>query len=345
VLALAALLPALAGCSYHYARGQALEAQERWEEAHIAYRLAYVDDPQDPDFRAAVERTSKVVARENFERYQSYLAAKEFRKAYARLADAARQDPRLQPVRDEERKWLRVLIAGRVTLSFESLRSNLSLADEIRLMARFNTPNPGQTVEAEIDIDTGIFFAEDLLFEPPDQLLAYYTLNSISVDLVQKATAGRQFTSTEAVRLINFRTPVLERFEGGFKLPDQGEPHRIEEHRGTILDPPDKADYWFPPVNVRYTMQAEGARIVASNEAARTDFLPRFLYVNRPARRMMAGFGHYEIRQDPVSRRWGITRLPLQVQDYFGELSRNVALQPYFFYHGAVIEFVERKRG
>jgi hypothetical protein len=92
-------------------------------------------------------------------------------------------------------------------------------------------------------------------------------------------------------------------------------------------------------------MSTDGNQIVATNEAARTDFLPRDLYTNREARRMFVGFGHYEILQDPTSRRWGIRRLPIQAKDYFHELSRNVALQPYFFYHGSVVEFVERERG
>ena len=48
---------------------------------------------------------------------------------------------------------------------------------------------------------------------------------------------------------------------------------------------------------------------------------------------------------NPASRRWGITQLPVQEKDYFLQLSRNVALQPYFFYHGAAVEFVERGRG
>jgi tetratricopeptide (TPR) repeat protein len=339
------LLAALAGCSYDYARGQSLEAQERWEEAAIAYRLAYVGDPNDPDYREALQRTNKVVARENFERYQAYLAGKEFQKAYARLSDAARQDPELEAVRQEERKWIRVLVAGQVRLSFESLRTNLSLADEISLIARFNTPNPGQTIEAEIDIDSGIFFVEDLLYDPPDQLLAYYTLNSIGVNLVQGASSTRQFTSTEAVRLINFRAPVLERFGGTLVFDQKGELKPILEHRQTIADPLVKPAYWFPPVNMRYTLSAESPRIYATDEAKRTDFLPRFLYFNRESRRLFVGFGHYEIMQDPISRKWGITRLPLQERDYFLALSRNVALQPYFFYHGPVIEFVERERG
>ncbi len=84
-----AVLLLAAGCNYHYSRGVTLEAQERWEEAAIEYRLAYVDDPGDPDFVEALARTNKVVARENLDRYKAYLAEKQFQKAYARLVDSA----------------------------------------------------------------------------------------------------------------------------------------------------------------------------------------------------------------------------------------------------------------
>jgi tetratricopeptide (TPR) repeat protein len=339
------LLFTVAGCSYHYSRGQGLEAKERWEEAMIEYRLAYVEDPKDPDYSAALERTSKRVAAENFERYQTYLAGKEFWKAYARLSDAARQDPSLEPVKAEQHKWIRVLLAGKVNLSFESLRSNLSLADEIKLVARFNTPTPGQAVEAEIDLDNGIFFVEDLLYDPPDQLLTYYTLNSIGVNLVQAKSATHQFTSSEQVRLINFRSPLLEKFEGTLAFGESGGPRPVLQHRRSINDRPEKRPYWFPPVNTRYSPRAEGNRIQVVDEDKRTDFLPRFLYLNRASRRLFVDFGHYEIFQDPQSRRWGITRLALREQDYFRALSRNVALQPYFFYDGEAVEIVEREQG
>jgi tetratricopeptide (TPR) repeat protein len=345
-LALAgAVLLAAGGCSYHYARAQALEAKERWEEAMIEYRLAYVEDPQDPEYLAAVERTSKRVAAENFERYQTYLAAKEFWKAYARLSDASRQDPSLQAVQAEQRKWIRVLIAGRVKLSFESLRSNLTLADEIKLVVRFNTPTPGQSVEAEIDLDNGIFFVEDLLYDPPDQLLAYYTLNSVGVNLVQSKSAARQYSSSEHVRLINFRAPLLEKFEGTIQFGGEGGLRPILQQRRASSDAFSKPPYWYPPVNSRFSLRAEGNRIVVTDPTQRTDFLPRDLYLNRQSRRFFVDFGHYEIFQDPASRRWGITRLPVQQDDYFRALSRNVALQPFFFYDGVAVEIVEREQG
>ena len=340
-----ALLLAAGGCSYHYARGQGLEAKERWEEAMIEYRLAYVEDPEDPDYAAALDRTSKRVAAENFERYQTYLAAKEFWKAHARLSDAARQDPSLETVKAEQRKWIRVLIAGKVQLSFESLRSNLSLADEIKLVARFNTPAPGQSVEAEIDLDNGIFFVEDLLYDPPDQLLTYYTLNSVGVNLVQGKSSTRQFSSSEQVRLINFRAPLLEKFEGTISFDGGSGLRPILQKRRAINETFSKPPYWFPPVNSRFSLRAEGNRIVVTDPSQRTDFLPRDLYLNRQSRRLFVDFGHYEIFQDPASRRWGITRLPIQEDDYFRALSRNIALQPFFFYDGAAVEIVEREQG
>ena len=341
-----AALAASAGCSFHYAQGQALEAQERWEEASIEYRLAFVEDPDDPDYRDALERMNKVVARENFERYQEYLAGKEFRKAYHRLSDASSQDPSFEPVREEQEKWVRVLLSGRVRLSFESLRTNLSLADEIRLFARFNTPNPGQTVEGEIDIDTGIFFVEDLLYEPPEELLMYYTLNAIGVSLVHGRTMRKQFTNTEFVRFINFRTPVLDEIEVqlGNGASDENLKNIID-HRTTIIDPESPGTYWTPKINVHYSMAMRQGRIFVETDLERGEFTPRFLYLNRENRRMFVDFGRYEVHQDPNTRRWGLKRLPLADDDYFRLLWQNIALKPYFFYHGDVVEYVQPREG
>ena len=335
-----------AGCNYHYSRGQTLEAQQRWEEAAIEYHLAYVDDPQDPDFIEALERANKVVARENFVRYKDYLAEKQFHKAYARLLDAARQDPDFQPVTAEIRKWLRVLISGQVKFAFESFQSNISLADEIRLMARINTPNPGQVIEGEIEIDHGIFFVEDLLYEPPEELLMYYTLNAIGVSLVHGRTTRKQFTNTEFVRFINFRTPVLDEIEGqmGNGATDE-KLKNIIDHRTTIIDPESPGTYWTPRINVHYKMAMRQGRIFVQTDLERGEFTPRFLYFNRKNRRMFVDFGRYEVHQDPNTRRWGLKRLPLAEDDYFQLLWQNIALKPYFFYHGDVLEYVQPREG
>ena len=334
-----------AGCNYHYSRGQTLEAQQRWEEAAIEYHLAYVDDPEDPDFIEALERANKVVARENFVRYKDYLAEKQFHKAYARLLDAARQDPDFQPVTAEIRKWLRVLISGQVKFAFESFQSNISLADEIRLMARINTPNPGQVIEGEIEIDHGIFFVEDLLYEPPEELLMYYTLNAIGVSLVHGRTTRKQFTNTEFVRFINFRTPVLDNIEGRIGTKFEGDLRDIVNHRPAIDDLDSKSSYWLPQVNLHYSINIRDNRLMVNSKSNRSEFTPRFLYMNRSNNRMFVDFGGYEVHQDPNTRRWGVTRIPLVEADYFLRLSQNIALRPYFFYHGEVLEYVNAESG
>ncbi|MDH4224597.1 MAG: hypothetical protein OEW12_03005, partial [Deltaproteobacteria bacterium] len=87
-LAILAALVWLSGCSYHYSQGQFLESKNRWEEAAIEYHLAQVEDPEDSDYTASLERANKVVARENMDRYWEYISQKEFKKAYHRLVDA-----------------------------------------------------------------------------------------------------------------------------------------------------------------------------------------------------------------------------------------------------------------
>jgi len=64
-IAMAALV--LAGCAIKYNEGVALEQQGRWEEALLAYRDAVIDSPNDPEYREALARAKKVVARDNFE--------------------------------------------------------------------------------------------------------------------------------------------------------------------------------------------------------------------------------------------------------------------------------------
>ena len=62
-----------AGCSFHFDQGRKLEAEERWEEAAIEYRRAYVDDPDDSEVQEALQRVNRKVARGNLERYREYL--------------------------------------------------------------------------------------------------------------------------------------------------------------------------------------------------------------------------------------------------------------------------------
>lgn len=339
----AALL--LAGCNLNYLEGQTRESQNRWEEAAIQYHLALIKSPDDPDYQAAYTRARLQVARDNLDRYKKYLADKEFTKAYLRLVDASRQDPSLQEVKDEVAKWTRVLITGQVKLDFSTPQSVTTLADEIRLAIRFNTPNPGEVVEAEIDVDSGIFFVEGLLYDRPDELLTYYTINSIGLSLVQGKTLVKKFTNRDFVRFINFRTPVIDgsagnmRFEAGDKLtPIADQRKTLPRDQGTPMQ-------WAPKVNPRYRMALQGNQILVSTSDGQSDFTPRFLYINKQDRRLLVDFGRYEVKLDEDTRRWGLRRLPVSENDYFPLLLNNIALQPYFYYRDAVLTYRQANAG
>lgn len=333
----------LSGCNLNYYEGKLRESQNRWEEAAIQYHLAVIKDPGDDDFRAAYDRAIRQTARENMERYKEYLANKEFTKAYNRLVDAARQDPSLEAATAEQAKWLRVLVAGQINFDFKSLQANTHLADEIRLTVRINTPNPGEVIETEIDVDSGVFFVENLLYDRPNELLTYYTLNAIGVTLVQGKTRSKQFSSKDFVRMVNFRVPALESPPQSLSFQGDGKLESVADQRRALA--PDRWDpqAWAPPVAPRFQVAVEGNRIRVQTPYGRSDFTPRFLYVNRKDRRIFVDFGRYSVRQDEGTRRWGLTRQSLTDNDYFPQFSRNVALQPYFYYRDGVLAYEQGK--
>jgi len=347
---------AVSGCNVHYSEGKLRESQNRWEEAAIQYHLAVIRSPNDPEYREAYGRAVRQVARENMDRYKEYVANKEFAKAYNRLTDAARQDPDLEEAKTEQAKWLRVLISGQMQLDFRSLQANTSLADEIRLTVRINTPNPGEVAEAEIDVDTGVFFLENLLYDRPDELLAYYTLNSIGVTLVQGRNRTRQFSSKDFVRLVNFRSPSLDIAPSNLNLPGGDSLIPVAKQRAELAGDAWNDASWAPPTAPRYELgvdpgctqaQTGGGNLclLVRSNGGRSDFTPRFLYVNKQDRRIFVDFGRYAVKQDEASRRWGLRRLSLAGQDYFPLFSQNVALQPYFYYRDGVIAYVPVKAG
>ena len=344
---LAWLALAAGGCSLRYGEGQALERDGRWEEAMLAYRDAVIDFPEDPDYRAALERARKVVARDNYERYKAFLAEKAFRKAYARLVDASRQDPTFTPVQQELAKWQRVLVGGQLIVRLDSSQTTISLAEEITLTVRINTPNPGETIDAKVNIDDGTFFAEDLLYNRPNELLALYSINSIGVELVYGRTRIKQFVSKDFQRFINVRTPIVDAIDGTLSLQTDGALKPILTQREALVAVPIADTPEVPPANPHYSLHIEGNRILvaAPPGAPRPDFTPRFLYLNQEDRRYFVDFGAYEVSMTGQGTRWVLRRLPLVGRDYFPRLSRNIALQPYFFYREGVFTYVPARPG
>ena len=344
-LLLAAVTWLVGACSFHYSTAQGLELQRRWEEAAIEYHLAYLDDPEDPDKLEALERVNKVVARENFELYKAYLAEKDFQKAYHRLLDASRQDPSFEPIRREQAKWLRVLVAGQVKFNFPTVQSNLSLADEIKLIVRINTPNPGEVIEAEVNLDGGAFFVENLLYDRPPQLLTYYSLNAIGVSLLFGRNRTRSFTSRDFQSFVTFRKPVLEKVEGTLRAARNGRLKLVAGHRNSIGPDGPAAQAEPPTSNPHYSLRIEGSRIVVVTDNGRGAFTPKHLYLNLPDRRLFVDFGGYEAKLEAASRTWMLRRLSNEGEDYFPAIARNIALYPYFFYRGGVFTYVAQSGG
>ncbi|MBI3992533.1 MAG: hypothetical protein HY342_04615 [Candidatus Lambdaproteobacteria bacterium] len=340
-----AALLLVGGCSYHYNQGVALEAQNRWEEAAIEYHLAVIDDPEDADALGGLARANKVVARDNYERYRRYLAEKQFRKAYDRLLDAARQDPDFAPVQEELRKWVRVLVGGQIVFQLGALQANLSLAEEINLVVRLNTPNPGETIDANVDINTGNFVVRDLLYDRPLTLQTYYTINSIGVSLVHGRTETRQFTSREYLRFINFRTPVLDSIQGELSAQAGAPAQPVTAHRPRIEGEPPPQPVRSPRGVPHYGMRLEHDRIHVRADETGAVFTPRFLYLNREARRLFVDFGRYRVRQLALAEQYDIARLPIQEEDYFPGISKIIALQPFFFYREGVYTYVNESTG
>ena len=97
-------------------------------------------------------------------------------------------------------------------------------------------------------------------------------------------------------------------------------------------------------MNPRYSLKIVGRRILVSSKNQRADFMPRFLYLNKKGRRAFVDFGRYETRYDASRRRWIFRRLSLSESDYFTIFSRNIALQPYFFYRGDVFVFESARK-
>jgi hypothetical protein len=329
----------LLGCSYAYDQGRKLEAEERWEEASVEYQRAVVSDPQNVEYREALQRVNQQVAQDNFQRYQRYLSDGEFRKAYARLQALRQQAPDWEEAATEELKWSRVLLSGQVRFEFEQLQSSIRLADEMQLQVLLNSPN-GQTITAPISSENGLFFVEDLLYRQQPQAVASYSIQSIGLLLVRSTETGLQ--RREYQRFIDFREIQPLRVRGRLELSDAETP---------LLPIPVDVDAdlaetsttaWTPPRLIQYELELRGEEIVVTGTERRREFAADTFYWNAAERRALLDFGAYELQYDPEMRRWSVRRQ----KDVAGEaghlrkLASNLALNPYFFYSGRAYSFV-----
>ena len=321
----------LAGCSYHYDQGQELEAQGRWEEAAIEYRIAHVDDPDDPEIRAALQRANLKVAEDNFRRYQDYLKEQKFSKAYQRLEAGLSQNPHHPGFQVESPHWTRVLIAGRVHFEFQKLRGAFRLADEMKLQVQVNTPS-GALLTAELINDTGLFFIEDLNYRQPPEFLTRYSLNSIGLRMKRRTTDG--FLRRNYQRFINFRELAPLVVQGKLKNGST-ETRVIQDHSERLQEKSLLTAAWVPPRLLNYQLQLNGTSVQILG-VPRLEFAPELLYLHQMQQRAFVDFGTYRVELNPETERWGIIRESVTpATDHLPLLARNLALNPYLFYNSA----------
>ncbi|MGK5091647.1 hypothetical protein WDW89_06460 [Deltaproteobacteria bacterium TL4] len=332
-------LSLLVGCSFHYYEGQDLEEQKRWEEASIEYHLAFVDDPADVEIQAALQRTNEHVAKENMTRYHEYLAQRQYKKAYRRLEAASVQDPKLEDAQKELQHWAKVLIAGKVSFEFDRLQANVRLADEMQLQFLMNTP-VGEVLTADISNESGVFFVEDILYRQPTEMLTQYSLNSIGLNLIRKTPSG--FSQKTFKKFINFRGTGAEQVIGQLEKSDSDELKGVLDHRVQLLTPQSAStEPWLPPRLVPYKLSLSGAQIQVLDDEKRLEFVPSVLYVNRKQGRGFVDFGSYRLKLN-TNGQWSIQRQTYQKRedDYYYQFSKNLALNPYFFYREGAYRYV-----
>ena len=312
----------------HFWRGQELEAQERWEEASTEYQLALASFPNDEEIQESLKRVNIFVAKENMTRYQTMLKKKEYYKAYRRLEAATVQNPQLQTAQNELKKWTKILLAGKAQFDFSEINYNLHLVDEISLEVHLQSP-AGRTIKAPISYETGIFFAEDLLYDTPTQKALHYMIKSIGVKLVKKLSATRQ--SVIYRKFVQFRTPGSQSISGALQVISTGREHPIQSKlrlQSSGIDLP----FMTPPKLFRYSLRFDKQQIQIMSSGSRLEPFPNVSYVNGKTRRIFVDFGSYQLKRTGAT--WQIRKLTTKTiaDDYFISLQNNFALLPYFFY-------------
>ena len=337
----------LQGCNYHYYQGQKLESQGRFEEANIEYHRAFTQTPTDDDFKVAYLRTADKVAIDLMERYDMHVKNKNYNLAYELLLKAQGLSPQNEKVVAEYPRWYRILLAGKVNFIFKSLKNQVPLSDEMELQIHFNTPNQGRKLIGKIDNQTQSFFIEDVLFDPPQNLLMFYTINAIGVNLISKAVVSGNlnaqarvsaFNSRRFMKFIDLRTPALVKIDGHLSTDGQT-PVSIEEgFPADQIAAANSEQFNFSNREIRYSLSLKNKEVYVKSTSNYIHFLPQMLYMNKITNRMFLDFGEIEVYQPKMGGFWYFRRVVAESRKYLGDLKKNVLLKPYFYYkEGAYI--------
>ena len=327
------LLLVITGCSLHYDTGKELESEGRYEEASIEYHRAFVDDPDDLEIQEALQRVHRKVAEENLVRYREYLEKKQYHKAFSRLQSILRQNPEIGEAQEELKHWTRILLTGKIEFEFKTIGMNLRLAEKMELQVHLNSPS-GELLRGEVSYENGIFSVEDLLYKTPREKLSEYTLNTIGLELHRRDSRG--FTKEQFERFIYFRTLIPGSVEGRLN----GIIESVKRLQTSVLicsKNQNRNSRIGSSRLVRYQMLLDENQIRILSSEKRREFAPEVLYLNSTSGRAFIDFGVLELKRDENRKKWSIRRKTMvrNSDDYFTELSRNLALSRYFQYEQA----------
>ena len=211
---------------------------------------------------------------------------------------------------------------------------NLRLAEKMELQVHLNSPS-GELLRGEVSYENGIFSVEDLLYKTPREKLSEYTLNTIGLELHRRDSRG--FTKEQFERFIYFRTLIPGSVEGRLNGIIESV-KKVADQRSNLLQKPEsELKDWFPPRLVRYQMLLDENQIRILSSEKRREFAPEVLYLNSTSGRAFIDFGVLELKRNENRKKWSIRRKTMvrNSDDYFTELSRNLALSRYFQYEQA----------
>lgn len=318
----------ISGCNYNYHTGLKLESEGRFEEANLEFHRAYTRSPDNKDYQDAYLRTAEKTVEDLMERYHRYVKEKKYSIAFRRLEQARTLSPGDARVKDEEKKWYRILIAGKVDLvQIKSLHSQIPLTDQIQLTARFNTPNALRRLEAPVSNQNGTYYVEDILYDPPQDLLMLYSLNSIGVKLINNSTGRERFK-----RFVDFKTPVLIEVRGQLKGNDKKLASVSRFYPFAELQKSNHDQFWYPSRGIRYALLLDGDAIKVTSSSERIGFLPQILYINKRERRYFLDFGQLQLYQKKTGGVWSFRRLVDEKRGYMKNLQKNLLLNTYFYF-------------
>ena len=326
----------LQNCNYNYYRGVTLEEEGRFEEANIEFHRAYTQSPGNVEFRDAFERTADKTAEDLLERYEKYLKEKKYFLAFRRLEQAQSLRPAHPKIKSELKKWYRILLAGRLDLvKMKTLSNQIPLTNQIILEVRLNTPNITRRLEAPVDYQTKIFAVEDILYDPPQNLLMLYSINSVGIKLVNEKTGSAQFK-----KFVDFKTPVLFDVKGTLNSKNAGYTSVDKYFPFELLQSVSSSQFWYPSRGIRYSLTLDSDEIKVESSVRHIDFLPQILYINKNDKRYFLDFGHIQLLQKKAGGMWSYRRTVTEDREYLKDLRNKLLLNPYFYFREGGYPFV-----